>query len=305
MNSYHNSCPRKFKIIIFGYYINYLKMSSRRNFIKISGLGVAGAATAKIELSPKKSGPRKKSSSIPFELGIASYTFRKFSLEETLSMTKRLNIKNIAFKDFHLPLTATDETIKKTVSMVQQAGLNLYGGGVIYMNTETEVNGAFEYAKKAEMKIIIGAPAYELLPLINRKVNEYDIALAIHNHGPNDKLYPSLESIIEKIADLDPRIGICHDIGHTQRFGGDPVKDTEKYFNRILDLHIKDVTAASAEGNTCEMGRGIIDLPGVFTVLIKNSYHGKASFEYEKDENDPLPGLAESVGYVRGLLKML
>lgn len=280
-------------------------MRSRRQFIKVSGLGIAGAATTKISFLPKKAGSRIRRTAVPFELGIASYTFRKFSLEDTLSMTKRLDIKNISFKDYHLPLTASEEDIAKTVSLVKQAGINLYGGGVIYMNNEADVNQAFEYAKMAGMRVIIGAPAHELLPLVDKKVKEYDISVAIHNHGPGDKLYPDLESIFSKISDLDPRIGICHDIGHTQRYGNDPVKDTEKYFNRILDVHIKDVTAASAEGTTCEMGRGVIDIPGFFKVLIINNYRGKTSFEFEKDENDPLPGLAESVGYVRGILKMV
>jgi len=296
---------RKFKITIFESYNNNLKMRSRRQFIKVSGLGIAGAATTKIDFPVKKTGSRTKKTIVPFELGIASYTFRKFSLEDTLAMTKRLNIKNITFKDYHLPLTASDEDIANTISKVQQAGINLYGGGVIYMNNETDVDNAFEYAKKAGMKVIIGAPAYELLALIDKKVKEYDISVAIHNHGPGDKLFPNLESIFSKISTLDHRIGICHDIGHTQRFGNDPVKDTEKYLDRILDFHIKDVTAASTEGTTCEMGRGVVDISGIYKVLIKNNWHGKTSFEFEKDENDPLPGLAESVGYVRGVLKML
>jgi sugar phosphate isomerase/epimerase len=280
-------------------------MSSRRQFIKASGLGLAAFAASKMDLPGKKLSPRSKNTQVPFELGIASYTFRKFSLEDTLAMTNRLAIKNIAFKDFHLPLTATDEEITRTVEKVKQAGLNLYGGGVIYMNDEAAVHRAFDYAKMAGMKVIIGVPAHELLPLVDKKVKEYGIVVAIHNHGPGDEKYPNLESIYEKIRDLGNGIGICHDIGHTQRYGEDPVKDTVKYFDRILDVHIKDVTAASAEGKTCEMGRGIIDLPGFFKVLIQNNYQGKASFEYEKDENDPLPGLAESVGYVRGILKLL
>lgn len=279
-------------------------MTSRRQFIKASGLGLAGIAATKIAPSDRQLNSRKKKSEILFELGIASYTFRKFTLEDTLAMTQRLGIKNIVFKDFHLPLTASQEEILKTVEKVKQAGINLYGAGVIYMKDESAVNQAFGYAKTAGMKMIIGAPSHELLPLVEKKVKEYDIMVAIHNHGPNDELWPTLKSIYEKIRDLDPGIGICHDIGHTQRYGDDPVTITETYFDRILDIHIKDVTAASEQGDTCEMGRGIIDLPGVFKVLIKNNYKGKASFEYEKDENDPLPGLAESVGYTRGIIRM-
>jgi inosose dehydratase len=280
-------------------------MTSRRHFIKASGMGLAVVAAAKIAPSARKKNSRIKKKEILFELGIASYTFRKFSLEDTLAMTQRLGIKNISFKDFHLPLTATHEDILKTVEKVKLAGINLYGGGVIYMNDEAAINQAFDYAKMAGMKVIIGAPAHELLPLVEKKVKEYDIMVAIHNHGPGDKLWPTLESIYEKITDLDHRIGICHDIGHTQRYGEDPVRDTGKYFDRILDMHLKDVTAASEEGNTCEMGRGIIDLPGVFKILIENNFGGKTSFEFEKDENDPLPGLAESVGYTRAILRMI
>jgi inosose dehydratase len=283
---------------------NNRQMNTRRQFIKISGLGLAGAAASKIELPGKGVSSGIKSAPIPFELGIASYTFRKFSLQDTLAMTSRVGIKNIVFKDFHLPLTATKEEIINTVEKVKQAGINLYGCGVIYMNDEAAVDQAFEYAKTAGMRMIIGAPSYELLPLIDKKVKEYEIVMAIHNHGPGDKIYPTLESIYEKVKDLDKGIGICHDIGHTQRYGEDPVKDTEKFFDRILDVHIKDVTSASEEGANCEVGRGIIDIPGLLKVLIKNNFHGKVSFEYEKDENDPLPGLAESVGYVRGILKM-
>jgi len=280
-------------------------MTSRRHFIKASGMGIAGIATAKItsaDLMKKK--PGNKKNEILFELGIASYTFRKFNLEDTLSMTQRLGIRNIVFKDFHLPLSTTQDEILKTVEKVKQAGINLYGAGVIYMDDEAAVDQAFGYARMAGLKVIIGSPAHELLPLVEKKVKEYDIMVAIHNHGPGDKRWPTLESIYEKIIDLDHRMGICHDIGHTQRYGEDPVSDTAKYFDRILDMHLKDVTDASEKGDTCEMGRGIIDIPGVLKVLIKNSYSGKASFEYEKDENDPLPGLAESVGYTRGILRM-
>lgn len=279
-------------------------MTSRRHFIKASGLGLAGLAASKIAPSGMKKKSKSKKAEILFELGIASYTFRKFSLEDTLAMTQRLGIRHIVFKDYHLPLTATHEEITSTVEKVKHAGINLYGGGVIYMDNESAVHQAFDYAKTAGMKVIVGAPAHELLPLVEKKVKEYDIMVAIHNHGPGDKRWPTLESIYEKIKELDPRIGICHDIGHTQRYGEDPVTDTDRYFDRILDMHLKDVTESSEKGSTCEMGRGVINIPDVLKVLIQNGYKGKASFEYEKDENDPLPGLAESVGYTRGILKM-
>jgi sugar phosphate isomerase/epimerase len=188
------------------------------------------------------------------------------------------------------------------VEKVKAAGLDLYGGGVITMRKEEEVDQAFEYAKAAGMRTIVGAPVPDVLPLVDQKVKQYDIAVAIHNHGPGDKIYPTPESIYEKIENLDPRIGLCMDIGHTLRIGADPVADAERFADRLLDLHVKDVSAAAPEGQTVEIGRGVIDIPALMRTLIKIDYSHVASFEHEKDENDPLAGLAESVGYIRGVL---
>ena len=104
---------------------------------------------------------------------------------------------------------------------------------------------------------------------------------------------------------MDPGMGLCVDIGHTVRIGEDPIADTRKYMDRVHDIHIKDEDKAKASGTTCEIGRGVIDIPGFLKMLLEEGYSNIVSFEYEKDGKDPLPGLAESVGYVRGALKML
>ncbi|MCX5637577.1 MAG: sugar phosphate isomerase/epimerase [Planctomycetota bacterium] len=237
-----------------------------------------------------------------FELGLASYTLRNFKLDQTLAMTRRVGLKYIALKSVHLPLESTKAEIEAVAAKVKEAGLELYGGGVIYMKNETEVNQAFDYAKAAGMKLIIGAPQPELLTLVNKKVQQYDIKLAIHNHGPGDKTYPTPASAYEKIKDLDKRIGLCDDIGHTQRSGVNPSESAERFADRLLDIHIKDVSQATAKGQGVEVGRGVIDIPRYLRTLIKVGYKGVVAFEYEKDADDPLAGLAESVGYVKGVL---
>ena len=279
-------------------------MATRRNFLKSSGLVLATG------MIPIASGSCKKEQTVSVKitrginlpLGIASYSFRKYSLDETISMSNRLGIKYLALKSMHMPLDWNPDQIKEAADKVRQAGIDLYGAGVVYMNSEEEVNQAFEYAKLAGMKVIIGVPKHELLDLTEEKIKEYNIKVAIHNHGPGDDLYPSPESVIEKIKDRDPRFGLCMDIGHTQRIGLDPAADAEKYMDRLLDVHIKDVTASTAEGETVEIGRGVIDIPSFLSVLEENKYSGIVSFEYEKDENDVLPGISESIGYVRGVM---
>jgi sugar phosphate isomerase/epimerase len=217
-------------------------------------------------------------------------------------MTNRVGLKHIALKDVHLPMKSSPEQIKEVVAKVKEAGLDLYGGGVIYMRNEAEVNQAFEYAKAAGMRVIIGVAGPELLPLVDKKVKEYDIKVAIHNHGPTDKVYPIPETAYEKIKDLDKRIGLCDDIGHTARAGVDSATSLERFADRLLDIHIKDVTATNPKGGTTQVGRGVINIPQVIRTLVKINYTGMVSFEYEDQPDDPLPGLAESVGYVRGVM---
>ena len=274
---------------------------SRREFLALSGAGLLASALPG-GVSAMASPLTTDLSRFGFDLGIASYTFRKFSLEDTLKMTKRLGITRIGFKSFHLPLDASDELIASTVAKCNEAGINLYGGGVIYMKTKEEVDNAFEYARKAKMKMIIGVPGHELLSYTEGKVKEYGIKLAIHNHGPGDDLYPSAESAYVLIKDMDPGMGLCIDIGHTKRINRDPEQDLVDFFNRVFDIHIKDVTAANKDGSTVEVGRGVIDIPAFLKTVIEKKYAATLAFEYEKDEDDPFPGLAESVRYVRGVL---
>jgi len=275
------------------------KEQTRRRFLQAAGIGaVASLAGASSSIGQVRGRAGKQQ----FKLGLASYTLRKFNLDDTLAMTKRVGLQYICFKSFHLPLDSTPAQIRDVVTKVKEAGLILYGGGVISMKKEDQVNNAFDYAKAAGMKVIVGVPAPEMLPLVNKKVKQYDIKVAIHNHGPGDKIYPTPASAYERIKDLDKRIGLCNDIGHTLRIGSDPIASAKKYADRLLDVHMKDVTEATPKGRNVEVGRGVIDIPKFLKMLVKIKYSGIVSFEYEKDADDPLAGLAESVGYVRGVL---
>lgn len=276
--------------------------TNRRNFLKISGLSMAAAAVPSAVFSAIQPRPENK---LQFQLGIASYSLRKFPTEKALDFTRKLNIDYISFKDFHLPLTADAETFRNTLQMCSDRGITLYAGGVIYMKTEAEVDRAFEYAKNAKFKMIIGVPNHELLPYVENKVKQYDIMLAIHNHGPGDKLYPSAESAYVRIKNMDKRMGLCIDIGHTKRIDRNPSDDLKDYFDRVLDVHIKDVTENTAKGSTCEVGRGVIDIPHFLQTLIDLKYKGIVALEYEKDADDPFAGMAESIGYTRGVLEMM
>lgn len=282
-----------------------LHQQTRRRFLQVAGLSTALSLTGSRDvLAAPATAPSDKTRPL-FPLGLASYSLRKFDLDATLEMTRRVGLTHICFKSFHLPLKASAEEIADTVSKVKAAGLKLYGGGVIQMSDVEQVDKAFEYARAAGMDTIVGVPAPDVLQRVNEKVKEYDIRVAIHNHGPGDKVYPTPESAYRKIEKLDPRVGLCIDVGHTIRIGADPVRDVKRFADRLHDVHLKDVTEAAPGGKNVEVGRGVIDIPALLETLVKIGYGRVASFEYEKDADDPLPGLAESVGYVRGVLAVI
>ncbi len=277
---------------------------SRKSFLKLLGLGGLAAATPAMGASTRNySATRPQAANL--ELGLASYTTRSYSLDETIEMTKRLGMKMLCLKSMHLPLESSDADIKAAADKVTKAGLTLYGAGVIYMKSEDEVNNAFRYAKAAGIQTIIGVPNHELLPLVERNVKETNIKVAIHNHGPGDDVYPTPEVTYEKVKSLDARVGLCIDIGHVQRLKLDPVENLKKYADRLYDLHLKDVDQSAAAGRSVEFGRGVIDMPAVLQALREINYQGVMALEFEKDADDVIPGLAECVGYARGVMDVM
>jgi inosose dehydratase len=276
-------------------------MKSRRQFFKLAGTGILAAGVSSVYGSSNVN-PMVVSTKDSFSLGMAGYTFKGLSVERTIEIMNYVGVNYLSLKDFHMPMDSTQEQINSVLGKFKAAGITVYTVGVVYMKTERAVNQAFEYAKMAGVKMIVGAPEYSLLPYVEKKVKKYDIRLAIHNHGPDNPLYPNATDIWNHIKDLDPGMGICIDIGHTVRDGQDPSVDVERYASRIFDIHTKDVDASNKNGKTVETGRGIIDIPKFVATLRKIKYSGKCSLEFEKEMKDILPGIAESIGYFRGVM---
>lgn len=237
-----------------------------------------------------------------FDVGMAGYTFAKFDLDKTLETLEKCDVHYLCIKDFHLPLNSTDEQIASFHEKLKSKGVTGYAVGPIYMRSEKDIDNAFEYAKRVGVKLIVGVPNYELLPYVDKKVKEYDMNYAIHLHGPDMPLYPDADDVWKNVKNLDPRIGMCLDIGHDTRNGKNPIADLKKYHTRIFDIHIKDVTGATKEGYSVEIGRGIIDFPAFVKMLRKVGYTGKCSLEHERNMTDPFIGIAESIGYFRGVI---
>lgn len=279
-------------------------MKSRRNFLKTASLtlGASGLLPLVNYASPSQVNNYKDAGKA-LDMGMAGFTFAQFSIDQTISMMNRVGVTNLSLKEFHLPMNATQEQATEVVGKFKAGGINIYAVGVIYMKDKSEVDRAFEYAKKVGVNLIIGVPEYELLPYTEEKVKATGMVMAIHNHGPEDKRYPGPKDVFDRIKNMDPKMGLCLDIGHATRAGADPAKAVADYKSRMFDLHIKDVSKAEKDGKAIELGRGVIDFPALVVALRKINYQGKCSIEFEKDMKDSLPGIAESVGFFRGVMK--
>jgi sugar phosphate isomerase/epimerase len=237
---------------------------------------------------------------------VASYTLRKLPLDGAIAAIQRVGLRYVSIKDFHLALTSTTDERRAVAAKLKDAGITpLSCGNVSMENDAANVRRAFEYARDVGLPAIVCSPHPDSMPILDAMVKEFDIRLAIHNHGPEDKRFPSPYDIWKAVQPYDKRIGLCIDVGHTARAGVDPAEAIGRCRERLYDLHLKDIDSTAADGKTIEGGRGVLDLPSILRAILDIQYPHLVSFEYEKDADDPVPGLAETVGYVKGVLARL
>ena len=235
------------------------------------------------------------------KIGIAGYTYRNFDLEQTCRMLQDMGVKYLSVKDFWLPLDSTAEQMEAFKAKCAAHGVEGYILGPIYMRNEADVDRAFAYAERYGSDVFIGVPTYELIDYVIAKVADTGIKVAIHTHGPDGQPFPNIQKVVELVKDPKLGVGCCMDLGHSVRMGEDIVKDIKKYKDWIYDIHIKDESEASKKGQTWEMGRGVMDFKPIVETLRKIGYKGVVSLEFEKNGDNPHPGVAESIGYLRGV----
>lgn len=239
-----------------------------------------------------------------FKLGVASYSFREFQRQLAIQDTKKLGVSYINIKEFHLPLNSTPDEIAKGRREFERAGLTILGGGNISFDNpdEAEIQHRFEYAQLAGMPLIVCAPTHETLPKMEKYAKDYNIKIAVHNHGPEDKNFPTPQSVLEVVRSMDPRCGLCIDVGHTARTGVDVVESIRLAGPRLLDMHMKDLADFGSRDSQVPVGDGKMPVVAIFKELKRMNYNGGVMLEYEIDADNPVPGMQKSFAYMRGVL---
>jgi sugar phosphate isomerase/epimerase len=282
----------------------------RRTFLKLSALGAAGiglaelgCATGVANSAAEPTASRGADDGL-IKLGVASYSLRNFSRAQAIEMTRALGVRYINLKSVHLPYELSPAEIAAARREVEAAGLEIVGGGMITFDTDTDdgVRKYFDYAKAAGMPVIVGTCKPTLLPRIEKFVRQYDIKLAIHNHGPGDENFPSPYDALRAVQGMDARMGLCIDLGHTVRTGTDVVRAVVDGGPRLLDMHAKDLRDLRDVDSQCAVGEGRIPIPEIFRELARMRYAGYVNLEYEIEPRNPMPGMKQSFSYMRAVL---
>ncbi len=279
-----------------------LRDVTRRRFVQTAALSSIGMGLAPRAASASR--PKRPAGDVPFTLGVATFSLRNFDRTEAISMIQALHVRHISVKSFHMPYEDSPEELAAGVQAFARAGIEIVSGGNngITKDNDDHVRMFFEYAKAVGIPLLVIAPTAKNMPRIERFVKEYDIQVAIHNHGPEDPHFPGPRDALEVIRDMDPRVGVCIDIGHAARTGVDVVASCAEAGDRLLDVHMKDLRDVNDRASQCIVGEGVLPVADIFRQLAKMDYRGYVNLEYEIDGNDPLPGMKQSFAYMRGVL---
>jgi sugar phosphate isomerase/epimerase len=246
----------------------------------------------------------------PLELGIATYSLRKLSTDAAVEALKAMEVTSVSVFRVHVPiLLSTPEVCRDMAGRFRAAGIAIRSTGVVQLaNDEAVMRKAFECGKAAGLTLMTASyakpPDRETFLLTERFVKEYDMRLAFHNHGPEDAIFPSPYDVWNAVQPYDERLGLCIDVGHSNRAGVDPTEAILKCHSRLYDVHIKDSLAGIGDkkDRPVIMGLGKLDIRSIMSALLKVGFKGQVGLEYEVDSPDPVPGVAQSFGYMRGML---
>ncbi len=237
-------------------------------------------------------------------LAVATYSLREFSRDQAIAIVKDLGIQYVNVKSFHMPYYLSKEDLMAARKEFEKAGLTIVSGGNISLrkDDDEDVKYYLEYAKSAGFPTVVCAPTHNNLGMIEKHAKRLGLKIAIHNHGPEDDLYPNARAVMDKVKNMDPLMGICYDVGHASRTGEDILEGIEMCGDRLHDMHIKDLRSFDDKGSQTEVGKGKIPVVKLFAALKKMNYPGVVGLEYEINAQAPQVGMAESFSYMRGVL---
>jgi sugar phosphate isomerase/epimerase len=277
-------------------------VTRRTALLLTTGIAVSGAFAGETPVPEPADDTTTGASGI--KLGVCTYSFREFSRSLALKMIRELGVSYVSVKDVHLPYTLNPSEMEKAKAEFKKAGLTIVSVGNTDLKDEdpSVLRRYFEYARNCGAPMIVAAPTHSTLPAVEKLAKEFNIQVAIHTHGPEDKNFPSPKVVLDAVRNMDPRMGLCMDVGHSMRAGADVVREIANAGPRLLDMHMKDLKSGTDKDSQCEVGEGVMPVVAIFKQLKKIGYNGCVNLEYEIHSDSPIPGIQRSLGYMKGVL---
>lgn len=267
---------------------------SRRHLLKAGAFGAA-ACTIGWPRSTRADSPSG------FVLGIQSYSLRSFPVDKALADIQELDLHAVEFFGGHFPLDSNQQRIDEMTSKLAKLKIKPMAHGVNGFGKDHDANRRiFEFAKKAGIRNISADPSADAFDSLDKLVEEFNIRIAIHNHGPGAR-YDKVDDVLKAVQGRHKHIGACADLGHYIRSGEDPVEVIRRLQGRLYGIHLKDFDAPKKDAKGVILGKGRLDVVEVFKALKKVDFpaDGALSIEYEEHADNPMPDLRECVAIAR------
>lgn len=232
-----------------------------------------------------------------FRLGLQSYSLRAFDRDTVIKRIHELGLVSVEFYSRHLPPEIAAAELAQLRKSLAQSGIQMMGHGVNAFTKDHARNRQwFELARRSGIRNISADPAEDSFDSLEKLVAEYDIRIAIHNHGPGAR-YDKVRDVLTAIKGRHPHIGACADLGHYIRSGEDPVRAITLLEGRLYGVHLKDFAEPKRDAVGTILGKGQLDVEAAFRALrrVRFPADGCLSLEYEEHPENPMSDLRECV----------
>jgi sugar phosphate isomerase/epimerase len=274
---------------------------SRRRFLTIAAAAAAGATLFDVPAVLRAAGLADDDPYGGFPMGAQSYSLRNFNTLEAVRHLQGMDLHFVEFYSKHLDPAATDEQIESTKKLLAEAEITLNAHGVNGFTRDHAANRRlFEFARRAGIRNITANPEPDSFDSLDKLVAEYDIRIAIHNHGPG-ALYDKIDDVKRAVDGRHKWIGACVDTGHFIRSKEDPVKAVHELGPRVFALHVKDEAKQEANSHNVVIGTGHLDVVELFRALRKIQFpaDGSLSLEYEANPDNPIDDMKQCLEVAR------
>ena len=241
------------------------------------------------------------------KVGLQTWTCRNMSFDQVVEFAVKHKLKYLEMTAAHFDPNGSPEETKRKRAILEDKGLVFYSFGVAGTSANKEENRKlFVFAKAMGMKLIVVEPKNEaaIWDNLEELVKEYDIKLAIHNHGITS-VYGNPETVKKILDSRDKRIGVCLDVGHVTGAGFDVAKVFREYEGRVWDIHLKDKKTEQADGKDVildvPIGRGQANCKDLFVELKKAKWDGVLAIETDNATfaQEPTDYVLSALRYVK------